>query len=161
MKKLVTVIVLTLLLLLSIAHADTLDTGNAIIEYDSIEDLQTVYTAVLERMVADYKTILFDAGTYDRATFIIGENFPAGRYYVYPVVVSDTDTDEYAKLCWWNADKVDEYFCSGYVCAKWCYTVELTDGMKIEFEWDGDQRGVCIAMQQAPDTPTNLMNLFD
>ena len=49
----------------------------------------------------------------------------------------------------------------GHVCAGWRYTIELTEGMKIQFSWDADERGVCIAMQKMPDHPESLMDAFD
>ena len=164
MKK-ITILMVALILIMvstaSISYADTISVGNNEIVYDSQEDLEAIYAAIIERMANDYNTILFDADTYDSTSYIIGETFPAGRYYVYPVVVSETNTDLFAKLLWWDKDAIDEYFCTDYVCAEWCYTVTLTEGMKIEFSWDEDQRGVSIAMQQLPDTPESLMDIFD
>ena len=161
MKKIITAIVALLItLLVPVAYAGTISVGDIEIEYNSPEELQAIFSAVKEQMVSDYKTILFDAETYDSTTYIIGETFPAGRYYVYPVVVSETNNDLYAELRWWDKDKVEEYYWTDYVCAEWCYTVELTDGMKIEFSWNDDQRGVCIAMQQLPNAPTSLMDIF-
>lgn len=162
MKKLISVIVALLITLLaSVSYADTIRVGNVEIKYSSLEELHKIYAAVKEEMASEYKTVLFDAETYAGQTYIVGETFPAGRYYVYPVVVSDTNTSLYAQLLWWNKDKVNEYFCSDYVCAEWCNTVELTDGMKIKFAWKETERGVCIAMQKLPTAVDNLMSIFD
>lgn len=162
MKKF-TLIVATIFatFLVALSYADTITVANTVIEYNSQEELLQIYGAIGEHIASEYKVVLFDANTYDRTTYIVGETFPAGRYYVYPVVVSDTNTDLYASLLWWNKEEVNNYFCSDYVCAQWCRTIELTDGMKIEFQWDEDQRGVCIALQKLPSTPNNLMNIFD
>ena len=161
MKKILALIFAALIMSsLLVSYADTITVGNTEIEYSSQEELLEIYAAVKERIASEYKYVLFDADTYDRTTFIVGETFPAGRYYVYPVVVAEENTDLYAKLLWWNKDEIDEYSCTDYVCAEWCQTIELTDGMKIEFSWDGDQRGVCIAMQRAPEKPESLMDAF-
>lgn len=162
MKKLISIIVALLIALLaSGSYADTIIVGNIEIEYNSLEELQAIYGAIKERMASDHKTVLFDAETYDSTTYIVGETFPAGRYYVYPVVVSETDNDLYPKLRWWSKDEVNEDYSTDYVCAEWRNTVELTDGMKIGFSWNKNQRGVCIVMQKLPENPTNLMGIFD
>lgn len=162
MKKTITAVVALLItLFVPVAHAGVISVGNIEIQYNSPEELQAIFSAVKEQMVSDYKTILFDAETYDAATYIVGETFPAGRYYVYPVVVSETNKDLYAKLLWWDKDEVENYSCTDYVCAQWCHTVELTDGMKIEFSWEDNQRGVCIAIQQLPAKPDSLMDAFN
>lgn len=151
---------LMLVTTMAVAYASTFVVNDTEIEYESVQDLQKIIAVVNKQMVAECKTILFDAATYDAATYIVGETFPAGRYYVYPVVVSDVDTDLYPKVIWWNKEDVTKMTASDYVCAQWCYTIELTDGMKVKFDWDGDQRGVCIAMQKMPSTPTNLIDIF-
>lgn len=162
MRKLFALVVAFVLLFVSGACADKLNAGNIVIEYNSMEDLQAIYAAVLDCMASDYKTMLFDADTYDRATFIVGKTFPAGRYYVYPVDISGTNTGVLtSKLIWWNANEVGNYNAVGGVYVWSCETVELTDGLTMQFFWDEDERDVYIAMQQQPDAPTNLMNLFD
>ena len=147
--------------LTSVSCADTINVDGMEIEYNSSDELQALFVAIKKHMASEHKIVLFDAATYDASTYIVGETFPAGRYYVYPVVVSETNNDLYAQLRWWDKDKLDDYSFTDYVCAQWCRTIELTDGMKIQFDWDEDQRGVCIALQKLPDTPTNLMNIFD
>lgn len=163
MKKLVSVIIaLFIALLASVSYAETISVGGNEIVYNSQEELHAIFAAVKEHMVYEYKTILFDAEIYDATRYVVGETFPAGRYYVYPVVVSDKDTDLYPQLIWWDKGVDDDsYWESDYICAQWCRTIVLSDGMKIEFSWDDDQRGVCIAMQKLPDNPTNLMDAFD
>lgn len=145
----------------SVSYADVIDVGDNHIEYDSLDQLQEVYAALLGRIGSQFKTVLFDADTYESATFIIGETFPSGRYYVYPVIVSDKDTDEYPEVLMWDKDKIDEKYSTDYVCAQWCRTIELTDGMKIKLHWDVNQRGVNIAMHKLPEDNFNLMEAFD
>ena len=160
-KPILAIIILLIVFLVSVSYANVISVGEIKIEYNSAEELQAIFVAVKENMASVYKTVLFDAETYNETTYIVGETFPAGRYHVYPVVVSETNNDLYAQLLWWAKDEIDQSFCTDYVCAQWCRTVELTDGMKIKFSWDEDQRGVCIAMQKLPNAPTNLMNIFD
>ena len=162
MKKLFSVVIALLVILLtSVAYADTITVGDIEIEYNSLEDLQAIYGAIKERMASDYKTVLFDADTYDAATYIVGETFPAGRYLVYPVVVSEANIEFYPILAWWDKTEIDNYSCTSLVRAHWYSTVELTDGMKIEFSWIEDQRDVFIAMQLVPSAQTNLMGIFE
>lgn len=142
--------------------ADTIDIGDNKIEYDSIEELQKIFTAIKERMASDYKVVLFDADTYDDVSYIVGETFPAGRYYVYPVSPTDEDTLYSTRLYWWNKEDIENYSCTDYICAHWKSAVTLTEGMKIQFDWlEYTPHDMCIAMQKVPDSPTNLMNIFD
>ena len=163
MRKFISIIVFACFVLgLSVSYAGTIKIGGTDIEYNSIEELQDYFASIKKRISEEYKTVLFDAETFDDRVFKVGENFPAGRYYVFPIVVSDENTDPHPEIDWWEKGKMpDKDSYTGRACAEWRHTIELTDGMSVRFDWDDDERGVCIAMQKMPSDPISLMDAFD